>query len=169
MEPVDVPQAQPIKKDYIDSAFETIAISDTDDMDAGSLLDVVPFKTKRVKQDVPYICYIYTKTIKKQIEFVQHMEQQHPSHPYQCKKCNGFYQSKNGYFKHLRSHSYLKYLCSFCGFRSQFPYQYNSHIKTHIGFELYGCGKCSKVFASKSSQKSHKKNTRCSDQVSRLS
>ena len=41
LEPVDVPQAQPIKKEYVDSAFETIALQMKQNLSNNEILDLV--------------------------------------------------------------------------------------------------------------------------------
>ena len=137
-----------VKAEPPDAEHEIIELSDTDDFDVSALQDIHAFKSKRVEQCMPYICHLCLKTIHQQVTFVKHMEERHPGQPFKCERCDGYYTSKNGYFKHVRSHLYLKYRCSFCGFCAQFPYQYNSHIRTHTGTDLKGCSHCAKEFAS---------------------
>ena len=124
---------------------------------AETSLEVKPFKTKRIERKNPYLCHVCQKEINIQSDFVKHMQEQHPKDALQCERCSAQFSSPNGLFKHMRSHSYMKYKCDLCGHRFQFPYQINDHVKTHSGKDLYGCSLCEKEFASRSSCKAHER------------
>ena len=105
----------------------------------GLVTDFMPFKTKRIERTDPYVCHLCLKEFEIQSSYVKHMTEDHPDEPLQCDKCNAYYSSLNGLFKHIRSHRYMKYKCDGCKKCFQFPYQINNHLKMHTGSNLYPC------------------------------
>ena len=111
----------------------------------------------RVYRSREYICYICQASNSMQIGFVDHMKDIHPGQPFNCDYCSSKFFTANGYFKHVRSHEYLKHQCLICAKRLQFPYQLEMHMKTHTKENMWMCTSqdCGKQFASKSSRDSH--------------
>ena len=126
----------------------TTEVEDQQEPTAGTLSEVKPFKTKCMERKDPYVCHICEKSITIQSNYVKHMKETHPADALQCDQCSAQFESPNRLFKHMWSHSYMKYKYDVCDCHFQFPYQINYHIKTHSCKDLYGCTDCDKQFAS---------------------
>ena len=136
---------------------QTTEVEDQQEPIAGTSSEVKPFKTKCIECKDPYVCHICQKSITIQSDYIKHMKETHPADVLQCDRCSAQFVSPNGLFKHMWSHSYMKYKCDIWDCQFQFPYQINDHIKTHSCKDLYGCTDCDKQFPSLSTCKAHQR------------
>ena len=65
---------------------------------------------------------------------------------FKCTKCNKWFATQNGQYKHYRTHSLGKYVCNICKKRFQYPKTLADHKATHnpklfIKCDVQGCGK----------------------------
>ena len=65
---------------------------------------------------------------------------------FKCTKCNKHFATQNGQYKHYRTHSLGKYVCTICKKRFQYPKNLTDHKATHnpnlfIKCTVPGCGK----------------------------
>ena len=65
---------------------------------------------------------------------------------FKCTKCNKHFATQNGQYKHYRTHSLGKYVCTICKKRFQYPRNLVDHKATHnpklfIKCTVPGCGK----------------------------
>ena len=80
----------------------------------------------------------------------KHMRDKHPHFHYACSKdsCGKQFCTRNAAYKHVQRHYLLRFGCTMCDRRFQFPYQQANHIKTHTGKGKIPCTwpKCKKMF-----------------------
>ena len=80
-----------------------------------------------------------------------HMLQKHPTFHFQCGLCEDQFKSYNAAYRHTQRHFKLRYKCSYCDHRSQYPKENKTHKRTHTNKGLLPCPTrgCTRKFTSK--------------------
>ena len=89
-------------------------------------------------------------------KFVLHMQEYHPDATYSCRFCQKIYQTWNGCYKHERTHTEAKSICTVCGRAFNLPAELNAHMPVHDPASKFYCETCGKGYASKGGLNRHK-------------
>ena len=114
----------------------------------GSLGIVFHGIIKREKVLKPVKCSVCAEEKRSTRQLNKHMKEQHPDFKYICETCERPFDTYNAWYRHSEHHFELRYGCTECNKRFQFPYQQRNHIKLHTKKGMIPCTwpKCTKLF-----------------------
>ena len=110
---------------------------------------------KRKNSDIK--CNVCEDRFPSQRQVNIHLKKQHPDFKFVCDFCPETHATYNSNYRHMQSHFELPHSCTLCPKRFLYPFQRDSHIRTHTGKGLTPCEwrGCRKKFTSKRSMHQH--------------